>query len=62
VGTGVIPWQYRLEPVQASFEDMVSINGAVLDAALRTQNYDKGLEKFVRKFDPSQDMSAVVAI
>jgi hypothetical protein len=47
--------------VQASFEDMVSINGAVLDAALRTQNYDKGLEKFVRKFDPEQEMTAVVA-
>jgi hypothetical protein len=41
---------------------MVSLNGAVLEAALRTQNYDKGFEKFVRKFDPSQEMAAVVAI
>jgi hypothetical protein len=61
-GKGEIPWQYRLEPVQASFGDMVSTNGAILDAALRTQNYDKGLEKFVRKFDPTEEMSAVVAI
>jgi hypothetical protein len=61
-GKGEIPWQYRLEPVQASYGDMVSTNGAILDAALRTQNYDKGLEKFVRKFDPTEEMLAVVAI
>jgi hypothetical protein len=61
-GDGVIPWQYRLDPVQASFEDMVSLNGAILEAALRTQNYDKGLEKFVRKFDTEAEMEAVVAI
>jgi hypothetical protein len=59
---GVIPFQYRADSVQASYEDMVSINGAVLDAALRTQNYDKGLEKFVRKFNPEVEMTAVVAI
>jgi hypothetical protein len=62
IPVGEIPWQYRSDSVQASYEDMDSINGAVLDAALRTQNYDKGLEKFVRKFDPAQDMTAVVAI
>jgi hypothetical protein len=62
VAVGTIPWHYRPNPVQASYEDMVSINGAILDAALRTQNYDKGLDKFARKFDPEQDMTAVVAI
>jgi hypothetical protein len=62
VAVGTIPWHYRPNQVQASYEDMVSIDGAILDAALRTQNYDKGLDKFARKFDPEQDMSAVVAI
>jgi hypothetical protein len=61
-GVGAIPWQYRLEPVQVSFESMVSFNGAILDAALKTQNYDKGFEKFARKFDPEQEMTAVLAI
>jgi hypothetical protein len=31
-------------------------------AALRTQNYDKGLEKFVRKFNPQEELSAVIAM
>jgi hypothetical protein len=61
-GDGVIPWQYRLEPIQASFEDMVSLNGAVLDTALRTQNYDKGFDKFVRTFNPAEELTAVVAV
>jgi hypothetical protein len=39
VEVGSIPWHYRPNPVQASYEDMVSNNGAILDAALRTQNY-----------------------
>jgi hypothetical protein len=41
---------------------MVSLNGAILDAALKTQNYDKGFDKYVRKFNPEQESSAVVAI
>jgi hypothetical protein len=38
------------------------MNGAILEAALRTQNYDKGLDKFVWKFNPEEELSAVVAI
>jgi hypothetical protein len=61
-GDGVIPIQYRLELPQASLQRMVAANGAILDAALKTQNYDKGLEKFVRKFNPEEECSAVIAI
>jgi hypothetical protein len=61
-GDGVVSWQHRLEPPQVSLQDMVSLNGAILDAALRTQNYDKGFDKYVRKFNPEQESSAVVAI
>jgi hypothetical protein len=32
------------------------------DAGLKTQNYDKGFERFVRKFDPEVEMSAALAI
>jgi hypothetical protein len=41
---------------------MVAANGAILEACLKTQNYDKGFDKFIRKFDCSEEMTAVVAI
>jgi hypothetical protein len=47
---------------QLSFQAMVADNGAILDAGLRTQNYDKGFEKYIRKFNPEEESSAVVAI
>jgi hypothetical protein len=34
----------------------------IFDAALKTQNYDEGFERFVRKFDPDSRMDAVMAI
>jgi hypothetical protein len=61
-GDGVIPMQYRLELPQTSIQRMVATNAAILDAALKAQNYDKGLDKFVRKFNPEEDCSAVVAL
>jgi hypothetical protein len=61
-GGGVIPLQYRLEQPQISQQAMVAANGSILDAGLRTQNYDKGPDKYVRKFDPEEESSAVVAI
>jgi hypothetical protein len=61
-GDWVAPEQYRLEPPQASPQDMASLNGAILDAALKTQNYDKGLNKYVRKFNPEEESSAVVVV
>jgi hypothetical protein len=47
---------------QMSHQEMVAANGSILDAGLRTQNYDKGFDKYVRKFDPEEKSSAVVAI
>jgi hypothetical protein len=41
---------------------IVAIHGSILDSGLRTQNYDKGLDKFVRKFDPTESMAATVAV
>jgi hypothetical protein len=40
----------------------VAANGAILEACLKTQNYDKGFDKFIRKFNPEEEMSAAVAI
>jgi hypothetical protein len=41
---------------------MVAANGSILDACLKTQNYDKGFDKFIRKFNPEEEMSAVIAV
>jgi hypothetical protein len=34
----------------------------VYEAGLKTQNYDKGFDKFVRKFERNEAMSATVAL
>jgi hypothetical protein len=39
-----------------------AIHQRILDACLRTQNYDRGLDKFVRKYENAEAMSATVAI
>jgi hypothetical protein len=60
-GDGVIPIQYRLQQPQVSQQEAVAINGSILEAGFRTQNYDKGFDKYVRKFNPKEESSAVVA-
>jgi hypothetical protein len=47
---------------QIGQSEMVAANGSILDAGLRTQNYDKGFDKYVRKFNPTEESSAVVSI
>jgi hypothetical protein len=61
-GDDQISLQYRLEPPQISQQEMVAANGSILEAGLRTQNYDKGFDKYVREFNPEEESSAVVAI
>jgi hypothetical protein len=59
---GEIPIQYRLEMPQVSEPEIVAIHSRILEAGLRTQNYDKGLDKFVPKFEPEEAISATVAV
>jgi hypothetical protein len=61
-GGGQIPIHYCLDLPEVPVETMVGTNEAILEACLRTQNYDKGFDKFIRKFDSDQEMSAVVSI
>jgi hypothetical protein len=61
-GGGVIPMHFLSDPPEISLETMMSGNGDILEAALKTQNYDKGFDKFIRKFDPSQEMLALVSV
>jgi hypothetical protein len=59
---GEIPIQFRSELPQVSQAEIEAIHGRILEAGLRTQNYDKGLDKFVRKFEGKEAMSATVAV
>jgi hypothetical protein len=59
---GQIPIQYRLEMPQITPELAKAGYQRILDAALRTQNYDRGLDRFARKFDNTEEMTATIAI
>jgi hypothetical protein len=59
---GAVPIQYRLPETQATPAEIKAIHGRIMETALRTQNYDRGLEKFVRKYENLEAMSATLAI
>jgi hypothetical protein len=59
---GEIPASHRLiqeEPITVHPE---AWNSEIYEACLKTQNYDKGLDRFVRRFDPNLPAEAIVAI
>jgi hypothetical protein len=59
---GEIPAEHRairddsVKPAQAAW------NQGIYDSGLKTQNCDKGFERFVRKFNPEEEMNATLAI
>jgi hypothetical protein len=59
---GEVPIQYRLPPLEISLRDIKAAHDRILETALRTQNYDRGLDKFVRKYENLEAMSATLAI
>jgi hypothetical protein len=59
---GVVPIQYRLPETQATPNETKAVHERILETAVRTQNYDRGLEKFVRKYENLEAMSATLAI
>jgi hypothetical protein len=59
---GTIPTQYRLPPSKATPKDIKAVHNRILETALRTQNYDRGLDKFARKYENLEAMSATLAI
>jgi hypothetical protein len=59
---GVVPIQYRLPETEATRNEIKAVHERILETALRTQNYDRGLEKFVRKYENLEAMSATLAI
>jgi hypothetical protein len=59
---GQVPIQYRLPDRQVNPPEVRAFHQRILEASLITQNYDRGMDKFVRKFVPEECMTATVAI
>jgi hypothetical protein len=61
-GGGKIPDFHRLEPAPEFAQQAHAFNQRVFDAGLKTQNYDKGFDRFVRKFNQDEEVAAVCAL
>jgi hypothetical protein len=60
--TGIIPACHRLVHPTSVLDSVVAFNERIRESELRTQNYDKGMGRFVRKFDPEVEMPAKVSV
>jgi hypothetical protein len=59
---GAIPTFYRFPMPKVSPREIKAIHARLLETAARTQNYDRGLDKFVRKYKNLEALSATLAI
>jgi hypothetical protein len=59
---GEIPASHHLVQEQWIKVHPESWNSEICEAGLKTQNYDKWFDRFVRKFDPESPTEAVIAI
>jgi hypothetical protein len=59
---GEIPIHHKLVKDETVSVQAAVWNPRIYEAGLKTQNYDKGFERFVRKFDPDLRMEATMAI
>jgi hypothetical protein len=57
-----IPVYHRLPTRSEEIQSISPSNQRISDAGLKTRNYDKGLDRFIRKFDPDVEMSATMGI
>jgi hypothetical protein len=53
---------HRLPTPVEVFPIIKAHNLKIRDAGLKTQNYDKGLDRFVRKFNPEEEMNAMMSV
>jgi hypothetical protein len=60
--SGTIPRHYRAKTNPAAAGTERAFVERVYEAGLKVQNYDKGLDKFVRKFERNEAMTATVAL
>jgi hypothetical protein len=57
-----IPPKRRARPGDEALLQFVAWNRAIQELGLKTQNYDKGLDRFVWKFKADEEMSSTVAV
>jgi hypothetical protein len=62
VTSGEIPRDYSATTHPDGGATPAAIHYKILEAGLRTQNYDKGFDKFVGKFERNEAMTATIAI
>jgi hypothetical protein len=60
--SGVIPVYHRLQESPNSAQIASSFNLRIQDSGRKAQDYDKGFDRFIRKFDPEERMSATLPI
>jgi hypothetical protein len=60
--SGAIPPKHRDQPVPEMLPKFVALNLRIQEAGLKTQNCDKGMDRFVRKFNPGTPMEATIAV
>jgi hypothetical protein len=56
-----IPRHHRATTHPDGLSTAIAFHYRIQGAGLKTQNYDKGFEKFILKFDPDEEMTATVA-
>jgi hypothetical protein len=62
ITSGEIPRHYHATTRPDAEPAAVAYHYRIHEAGLKTQNYDKGFEKFLRKFERNEAMSGTVAI
>jgi hypothetical protein len=60
--TGPIPRHHKATPRPEALPTSSTFYQRVHEAGLKTQNYDKGFDKLVRKFNPKEEMAVTVAV
>jgi hypothetical protein len=58
----IIPSYHRLQLPPEVIPTAPAYSLRVQDAGPKTQNYDKGFDGFIRKFDPGEEMRATMAL
>jgi hypothetical protein len=59
--TGIIPAYHRLQTPPEAVASLSAYNLRIRDAGLKTQNRDKGLDRFLRQPDPEEEMKTTTA-
>jgi hypothetical protein len=62
LGGGKVPEFHKLNPAPGFAQQVGAFEHRVFDAGLKTQNYDKGFDRLVRKFNQDEEVAAVISV